>query len=224
MSKSQSILTIKDSVFVVTYNRTFKLPDYFTTTKCSIVIDSSVSYFFSMDYDDLEKSKMRNPAIIKNTDSILFCQPMMPKYDHFTYFSDTLHPMKWEITGNKIDLKGRVGYEATTFFRGRFYTAYYDPNVPFSNGPMKFGGLPGLIIKIYDRERLWDYELISIKREVNKHKPNKINYAGDFTFFLSIYPEWRRRAEEKFAATETTDPNCPTCGSKSVYYSLELYE
>lgn len=213
-----------DSVLIVSYNITHQLPNFQATSSSKLIIDGTVSYYFGSS-EFIKNGEILNAGIVKYSDSshLLFCQPMMPKYDKYTYFSDSLHPMKWEFTEKKIELNGRVGYEAKTFFRGRYFTAYYDPKIPFSNGPLKFGGLPGLIIKLYDKELRWNFELISIKPELRTFKGNKMNYAGDYQKFLSIYPEWRKRLEEKLAATESVDPNCPTCGSKNTHYSIEIY-
>lgn len=221
--KGQEIVQ-NDSVIVISYSITFKLKDYQTTNTSSLIIDNNKSYFYGSS-EHINKEFI-NVGVIKYFDSsqLLFCQPMPPKYDHYTYFSDSLHLMKWELNNDKIDLNGRVGYGATTFFRGRYYVAYYDPKIPFENGPYKFGGLPGLIIKLYDKDMLWNFELTNIVRRKNDITVNRINYVGDYNFFLSIYPEWRRRMEEKLAAIDNTDPNCPTCGSKSTHYSLEIYE
>src|SRR5574343_459281 len=40
--------------------------------------------------------------------------------------------------------------KATTEFAGRKWTAWFTEEVPFSDGPYKFKGLPGLIVKIED--------------------------------------------------------------------------
>lgn len=218
----------KDSVMLVTYQLTLSSPasKLKLTSTGSLIIDGMVSYYYTSDPNQVTDDGNKIPGTIKYADSnyALFNRPMMPKYDRFTYFSDTLHPMKWNLTGRTIVIKDRVGYEAKTFFRGRHFTAYYDPKIPLNNGPVKFGGLPGLIIKLFDSERIWDYELKTITKGPAEFQGNKINYAGNYKMFLSIYPEWRRRLEEKFNANESTDPNCPTCGSKSTYYSLEIYE
>jgi len=49
---------------------------------------------------------------------------------------------------------------AEVTFKGRNWIAWYSPEIPFPYGPMKFSGLPGLIIKITDDKRDFDFELI----------------------------------------------------------------
>lgn len=215
----------RDSVIVVTYNNTNYLSQVKTTRLMKLIIDKDVSYFFISNPDFKIEEEGKIPSIIKYNDSnkLLFNRPMMPKYDKYTYFSDSLYPMKWHLTGKVELINGRVGHEATTFFRGRYFTAFYDPNIPFNNGPMKFGGLPGMIIRFYDKDRIFYYDLHNITREPRTFKVNKINLGGDFQTFLNIFPDWDRKRNEKAHANQSVDPNCPECGVKIVSYSIEIY-
>lgn len=49
--------------------------------------------------------------------------------------------------------------KATVSFKGRNYQAWYSPEIPISDGPYKFKGLPGLIIKIQDDKNEHCFEL-----------------------------------------------------------------
>lgn len=49
---------------------------------------------------------------------------------------------------------------AEVSFKGRNWIAWYAPEIPFPYGPMKFSGLPGLIIKITDDKGDFDFELV----------------------------------------------------------------
>ncbi|MFL9832920.1 GLPGLI family protein [Chryseobacterium terrae] len=50
--------------------------------------------------------------------------------------------------------------KAEVRFKGRNWIAWYSPEIPFPYGPMKFSGLPGLIIKITDEKGDFDFELV----------------------------------------------------------------
>ncbi|MBQ9711993.1 MAG: GLPGLI family protein [Bacteroidales bacterium] len=59
-----------------------------------------------------------------------------------------------------------LGYrcmKASTFYGGRHYTAYFTPEIPISDGPWKFHGLPGMILKVSDDEGDFTYEAISLE-------------------------------------------------------------
>ena len=50
--------------------------------------------------------------------------------------------------------------KAEVTFKGRNWIAWYSPEIPLPYGPMKFSGLPGLIIKITDDKGDYDFELV----------------------------------------------------------------
>jgi len=64
------------------------------------------------------------------------------------YVKDTLYSMKWTLTNDTITILGKKALSARTRFRGRDYTAFYSPEMNMPEGPLKFGGLPGLILSI----------------------------------------------------------------------------
>jgi GLPGLI family protein len=49
--------------------------------------------------------------------------------------------------------------KATTEFAGRKWTAWFAEELPFNDGPYKFKGLPGLIVKISDETNSHSMEL-----------------------------------------------------------------
>ncbi|QTV04891.1 GLPGLI family protein [Faecalibacter bovis] len=72
----------------------------------------------------------------------------------------------WEITDETLNLNGYLAKKAITNFGGRKWIAWYTEEIPVSDGPYKFYGLPGLIIKIRDENNNFNFELISLKNEL----------------------------------------------------------
>lgn len=215
----------RDSILLVSYNETLKLPDFTHTKIQNLLICGNISYWFFTNPDYDGENYKPNAGLIKNKDSsYTLCHgPMFPKYPPLTYWTDSLFPMKWNLISRTKDINGHQCYEASTYFRGRYYTAFYDPNIPISDGPVKFGGLPGLIIKIYDSSKMWDYELKSITKVPNDYVPNKITIAGNYEKFKIIYKDWDKRIRERQRAKLKLDPNCITCGNPDMKtYSLEI--
>lgn len=70
----------------------------------------------------------------------------------YYYWDESLHKINWQIYPDTMTLKGLKCQKATCEFKGRNYTAWFSSEVPFNNGPWKFGGLPGLIINISDNK------------------------------------------------------------------------
>nr|WP_319399686.1 GLPGLI family protein [uncultured Carboxylicivirga sp.] len=59
----------------------------------------------------------------------------------------------WQLINSSPEvLQGYTCNKASLLFKGRTYTAWYTPEIPISDGPYKFKGLPGLIVKIEDTQ------------------------------------------------------------------------
>ena len=86
----------------------------------------------------------------------------------FFVYSDSIPSLEWNFSGEETD--SIMGYDcrkATAEFAGRTYTAWFTPDVPLPFGPYKFGGLPGLILKIEDAEKQFIWEAIGFERTNN---------------------------------------------------------
>lgn len=70
----------------------------------------------------------------------------------------------WFITNEKQNIGKLSCRKATTAKFGRNWTACFSEEIPISDGPYKFSGLPGLILKISDEKNHYTFELIEIKK------------------------------------------------------------
>ncbi|WP_177761554.1 GLPGLI family protein [Flavobacterium sp. I3-2] len=75
---------------------------------------------------------------------------------------DTLN-LNWELINEKQIIDKIECYKAIVNFRGRKWIAWYAPSIPYSSGPYKFHGLPGLIIKLYDESNKYNYVVEKIE-------------------------------------------------------------
>lgn len=71
----------------------------------------------------------------------------------------------WKISKQKDKILSYSVQKATTTFGGRNWTAWFSTEIPFSDGPYKFSGLPGLILKISDSTNSHSFELIGVEKE-----------------------------------------------------------
>ncbi len=61
--------------------------------------------------------------------------------------------INWEITNKSREIGSYTAIKAKSAFRGRYYTAWFVPDIDINAGPWKFHGLPGLIIEVTDEEK-----------------------------------------------------------------------
>lgn len=79
--------------------------------------------------------------------------------------------VNWNYEGDRDTLYGLEVYKATTFMGGRTWEVWYAPSIPISDGPYKFHGTPGLIVKAQDTEKRYIFEYY-------KSRPNpKLHYT-----------------------------------------------
>lgn len=71
--------------------------------------------------------------------------------------------LKWKLHPEYITVLNYKAQKATTNFGGRQWTAWFTKEIPFQDGPYKFRGLPGLIVKMEDETKSHQFELKGIK-------------------------------------------------------------
>jgi GLPGLI family protein len=89
--------------------------------------------------------------------------------DSTSRYSETLPLQHWEIGADTLTVAGYLCRQATCRFRGRDYTVWFTVDIPVNNGPWKFGGLPGLILKAYDRDKQYVFECVRIENRKQQY-------------------------------------------------------
>jgi len=81
------------------------------------------------------------------------------------YYSYRENPeFHWVILNEKMKLETYNVQKAVTNFGDRKWIAWFTTEIPFQDGPYKFCGLPGLIIKIEDEDKNYSWELKGIRK------------------------------------------------------------
>ncbi|WP_294333958.1 GLPGLI family protein [uncultured Chryseobacterium sp.] len=76
------------------------------------------------------------------------------------YYSYRENPeLVWKISDEKQKIGAYNAQKATADFGGRKWIAWFTTEIPFPDGPYKFYGLPGLIVKIGDHAGNYSWEL-----------------------------------------------------------------
>lgn len=91
----------------------------------------------------------------------------------------------WKIHEDTITINEYQCQKASTYYAGRYWIAWFCPTLPFNDGPYKFSGLPGLILKIHDAQEHYSFIVSSIEKaneglmiEINDEKYIKTNRKG----------------------------------------------
>lgn len=82
----------------------------------------------------------------------------------FKYVEDEFD-FNWSIHLEKKNILGYSCQKATTIFRGRKWTAWFSIEIPVSDGPWKFCGLPGLILSVSDDKGHYLYNCVSVNNK-----------------------------------------------------------
>ncbi|WP_313101336.1 GLPGLI family protein [Epilithonimonas sp.] len=69
----------------------------------------------------------------------------------------------WKLTNEFSKILNYAVQKATTEFGGRKWTAWFTKDIPIQDGPYKFRGLPGLILRIEDSTKSHIWELKGIR-------------------------------------------------------------
>lgn len=91
------------------------------------------------------------------------------RLDGNNYHSEEDLNLKWQInTESDTTIINLRCLMATTSYGGRDYVAWFAPDVPISEGPYKFCGLPGVIVQIADIENEHKFVLLGIRKGINQ--------------------------------------------------------
>ncbi len=179
---------IGQAEIIVTYMKTFQqdsLDPRKRSEKMTLLIGENVSSFFSEPLERFRRAARNfsdqsellawasNPA---NTIRSAFRYRIFKNYpegkitttdhipsDHFLY-TENIHLFNWEIISGETDsISGSKVQKAITYFAGRDWVAWFTPEIPYNEGPFKFNGLPGLILKIHDTRNHYLFEVVAIE-------------------------------------------------------------
>ena len=92
----------------------------------------------------------------------------------------------WKVCDEWKEVLGYRVHRAECTFRGRDYVAWFAPELPVSDGPWKFCGLPGLILEVYDVRMQYRYVLegLTVKDGLRVEMPDAQYIRTDVEKYL----------------------------------------
>ncbi len=129
--------------------------------------------------------KRQNSAEVSFTEKIV--------KDNYRY-EQNIDDLNWEILPETKEVAGFLAQKAKASFSGRNYTAWFTTEIPISEGPYKFRGLPGLILEISDDKDYYTFKLNGFK-ELN----DEISMEFDPDDYLEVSRERFLQIKKEYA-------------------------
>ena len=104
------------------------------------------------------------PAVILKNPKENYLAYTLQIVDDYFYYEQPSNLFDWKIHDEIKDIKGYAAQKATTTYSGRDYIAWFTTDIPISDGPFKFNGLPGLIIEISDTQNHYSFTLYAFEK------------------------------------------------------------
>lgn len=76
------------------------------------------------------------------------------------YSYEEERPLNWKILSETTKIGDYKVQKAETDFGGRKWTAWFTTDLPYQDGPYKFSGLPGLVVKAEDESGDYSFDLM----------------------------------------------------------------
>ncbi|MDE5436692.1 GLPGLI family protein [Elizabethkingia meningoseptica] len=161
--------------------------------------------------NDLESSRFMNFEIHKISKAGVQLFRQKKGFDLLAYEDKVV--FSWRLINEKKKVLGFISHKAETKFRGRKWIAWYTEDIPVSDGPYKFYGLPGFITEIYDDKNDYHFSIKGIQKsfEPRWEIPSRIYYKNLI-----------RLSRQKFLEEEALDRADPARFFKAMVFSGEI--
>ena len=106
----------------------------------------------------------------------------------------------WRITPTRKTIAGHECQQAYAAFGGRMWEAWFARDVPVSDGPYKFYGLPGLILQVRDTHDNYVFSLLCLDTN-----PQPFDAAADIQSPLTASQSAPVLAKAKFIQAKAND-------------------
>lgn len=146
--------------------------------------------------------------------------------------------IKWQILPETQKIENYNCQKATANFGGRIWEAWFSKDLPFPDGPYKFHGLPGLIVKLEDKtkshqfllkgnkklkaeDHSWDYILALEKEAKHEFEGVKVNPTQYKKLFMT-YKNDPAKDIKLDLASPNTSMTVTTEGGKKITNNAEI--
>ena len=151
-------------------------------TECTTVLDFEQNATPSIEMTNVLLTHIPYVLTDMKNSEVIACEPLYP-YRYETH--ESMAKVNWELTDDTLTIGSWLCSCAIGKLHGKQWTVWYSMEIPYSAGPWKLRGLPGLVVKATDEENTHCFELFDIKEE-----NRVINYIQQ--------PEYQMLSRKKF--------------------------
>ena len=101
---------------------------------------------------------------------------------------------EWKILPETVKIGDYQTQKAETKCGGRTWYAWFTQEIPFQDGPYKFSGLPGLIVKVQDAKGDYSFDLMQTKKIADIYQP--LNRGQIITLSKSKYTDMEKKMQK----------------------------
>lgn len=112
----------------------------------------------------------------------------------------------WEILQETKKIRGYDSQLAISEYGGRRILAWFSEEIPISDGPYVFQGLPGLVMELYDADCHFHFSLVGVEKrqiDLESQLPKDFLKVEKVKFF-AIEDEFRKNAFSQMSETDAS--------------------
>lgn len=130
--------------------------------------ENTSSYYYEYDSIKASFSHINNNRVYKNRPQ----EGKLTFVSHLdSYYTEDIPDFQWAMLEGDTTICEYPCMKARTTFRGRTWTVWYTIDLPYSDGPWKLSGLPGLIMKADDEKGDFSFTAIKVAKGTNREIP-----------------------------------------------------
>ncbi|WP_077416788.1 GLPGLI family protein [Chryseobacterium sp. JV274] len=116
------------------------------------------------------------------------------------YMVQDARKQEWKIYSDKAEIGGFKVQKAIGDFAGRKWTAWFTTDLPIQDGPYKFHGLPGLIVKLEDASHTHSFKLKGNKKLPKGYEWKSTKEKERFNALVTVNETRYRKAFKDYLA------------------------
>ena len=175
----------------------------YDTFQADSLMNAVVSRFENTGVSNVNFGGMKIKGVIRSTIFKYYPDFKITQYEKLgmdIYKMEDQRKIIWKIYSETEKIGNYMAQKATTEMFGRKWIAWFSTELPFQDGPYKFHGLPGLIVKIEDSSKTHSMELSAVEtlpsaKELVSDSPidtiNKL-IELDYAKFKKTFQNYRR--------------------------------